>query len=176
MAARTETKRLLDEATLGCTVDLLDLQTYNASLEDVDELLQKALHESDLKALHAQYALPLSFGPRSSALKGVDPSSVLEGIDPSLRSNRGEMACLDDKIRAELRVPIGHTPYSWYGKSDKTPTGHTAYSSPPVHNKHPLLALKDILVDVRAYEKGRAFHKFLLRGVAGLQGGEYSKR
>ena len=127
VVALERTKKLLDEATLGGRVSLASL---DAVLSDLDVRLVE--DKVNVEALKARHVLPLSFGARSEALRGVERSAVLEGIDPSLRANREEMAALDDVVRSELRVPVGHTPYSWYGTTGRTPIGHTAYSSPPM--------------------------------------------
>ena len=172
VSALEKSKKLLDEATLGGDVDLATFD--DTILINLDARLVES--KVDLEALKARHVLPLSFGPRSEALEGIERSAVLEGIDPSLRANREEMAALDDVVRRELRVPVGHTSYSWHGTTGRTPIGHTAYSSPPLAGgKHPLLALREVLADIREYERGDAFRKFLVRGVAGQQGGEYSK-
>ena len=141
-----------------------------AVLEPFDELLSTLLPSDVLLSLKEKYCFPVGVKnreashPPSSALD----SKILATLDPTVGINISEQVLLDQEIRRILNIPLGHTEFSWLGGDTltSTPLGHTSYSFPLDGDlDHPLICLRDIVRDVRAFERTKTFHKFLLRGV-----------
>jgi len=162
------TKRLAEEHMLQPKYSVDDHDV--AVLVPLDELVSSSLPKEVVKEMREKYFLPISVKAREAAYPAFPEldTEIMESIDPSLRTNRQEQEALESEIRAALKIPLGHSVFSWLGGGSQTstPLGHTSYSFPLNGDlDHPIMCLREIVRDVRAFEKTKTFHKFLLRGV-----------
>jgi hypothetical protein len=162
------TKRFAEEHLLQSKTSVAD---HDATvLEPFDELLTTLLPSDVLLSLKEKYCFPVGVKNREATYPpspGLD-SKILASIDPTVSINSLEQTVLDQEIRRILNIPLGHTEFSWLGGGTltTTPLGHTPYSYPLDGDlDHPLICLREIVRDVRAFERTKTFHKFLLRGI-----------
>ena len=180
------TKRLIDEHLLNVETSLL---SYDAeTLVPLDELLLAGLPAEVIRTFRGKYLLPLSLQGRKETFDPAMKEKIRASVDSSLPVLREENSALDAQIRAALRIPCGHTAFSWLGDEPHgeraTPSGHTKYSFPPsdpgdddANGGRLLLSLRAIVEDVRAFERTKTFHRFLLNGIVAQkrQQTDYSK-